>query len=179
MGNLQKQVRAAGRRLEAARLCQQGVSNEEIAKKLGIGEVTVAKCLRRFLESDSRYPVGINATQVELMRAEERQMLESHRQRLLARAHHLSKRLPYSMEEECMLAAAECKINDSLVKNSERIASMYGLDPPRPQASPMVNITNNTIAVLSSPAIERLKARRLAQSQPVTETPAVELSSAD
>jgi hypothetical protein len=82
-----------------------------------------------------------------------------------------------SMEEGAYITDKICSLNQELVRNNGEICKMYGLYAPPPQSGATVNITNNTVAVLSSPTIERLKARRLAQAQ--LEAPAVEVSSAD
>jgi len=166
MGNVQKQVRAAGRRLEAVRLCQQGVSNEQIAAKLGIGEVTVVKYLNRYLETDSRFPVGLDADQISLMRADQLQHLEGFQRRLLTRAEKLASIPAYSPDEACALASATAKLCDSYTRVSERISAMYGLDAPRPQPAP-ANVTNNVV-VMDGGIVERIKARRAEQAPTLT-----------
>jgi hypothetical protein len=141
------------------RLCQQGMSNWDIAAKLGVSEVCVRKNLKRYLETGGHFPSNLSGEQVAQRRAEEIMLAEGHRQRLLARAHHLAERKPYSMEEECMLANAECKISDSLMRISERICSMTGADAPRPQPAP-ANVVNNTAIIMDSGIVECIKARR-------------------
>ena len=155
-------VRATGRRLEAARLCQQGLSNDEIAKKLGIGVVTVVKYLNRYLQTDSRFPAGIDAGKAELMRSEQREHLEGFQRRLLTRAEKLASIAAYSPDEACALASATAKLCDSYTRVSERISAMYGLDAPRPQPVP-ASVTNNVV-VMDGGIVERIKARRAEQS---------------
>jgi predicted transcriptional regulator len=149
-------VRATGRRLEAARLCQQGLSNDEIAKKLGIGVVTVVKYLNRYLQTDSRFPAGIDVGKAELMRSEQREHLEGFQRRLLNRAEKLASIAAYDPSEACALASATAKLCDSYTRVSERISALYGLDSPRPQ--PATQVTNNNVLVANDAMIARVMA---------------------
>ena len=169
MGNVQTAVKAQGRRHEIVKLCQQGLSNWDIASKLGMAESSVRRHLKQYLESGTHFPSDLSAEQIVERRATEIMLAEGHRQRLLNRAWHLTQRKPVCIEEECALAAAECKISDSLMRISERICSLTGADAPKPQPAP-VNV-NNTAIIMDNDIIQRIKERRLAKA--AIEAPAV------
>jgi hypothetical protein len=111
------------------------MSNWDIAAKLGISAESVRKHLRRYLETDSHFPSNLSPEQVAERRATEIMFVEATRERLLARAHHLSNRKPHNVEEECKLALAEGKLSDSLIRISERICSITGVDAPKPHSA--------------------------------------------
>jgi Homeodomain-like domain len=169
MGNLQSAVRAVPRRQMAAKLCQEGRSHEEIAAALGCDARTVYKYLTRYLETDSRFPVGIDASKAELMRAEQRLDIEKFQRGLLAEFDGWSKKKtsPYGMEERAIVTDKLCKLSDSFIKTSERLSAMYGLDAPKSVATP-ASVTNNTQINISPIAsmVEEIKARRAAELEP-------------
>jgi hypothetical protein len=171
MGNLQKAVRMVPIRQKIAMLCQQGWGHDKIAAEMGCSLTTVDRHLRRYLATDSRFPVGINATQAEVMRAEQRQYLESTQQKLLSELDGWSKHKtsPYAIEERAIVADKLCKLSDSLVRTVERISAMYGLDAAKPTAA-STSVTHNTVFISSM--LEEIKAKRAA-------VPIVELEDAD
>jgi predicted transcriptional regulator len=163
MGNLQTAVRVVPRRQLAAQLCQKGWTHEMIAAELGCSLFTVNRYLKAYLATDSRFPVGINASQAEVMRAEQREHLEGAQQKVLAELDGWSKHKTssYSVEERGIVADKICKLSDSLVRSSERISAMYGLDAPRPTpGSTTTTVTNNTVFLTGM--LEELKAKRVA-----------------
>lgn len=159
MGNLQTAVRVVPRRQKVAQLCQAGWSNEKIAEETGYGLTTVRRYLRDYLETDSRFPVGINASQAELMRAEQRQHIETFQQNLLLELDGWSKRKtsPYAIEERAIVADKLCKLSDSFIRSSERLSAMYGLDAPKAVPG-TTTVTNNTMFITAM--LEELKAKR-------------------
>jgi hypothetical protein len=119
-----------------------GRSQASIAEELGYHPKTVQRAVKHFLEVESRYPVGLDATQVELMRAEDLHSLE-HAQQQLTSAHSAMPE-PTSFNEHtekvkvtALVAATQCKI-------SERKAALYGLNAARPEV-PTTSITNNML----------------------------------
>jgi Homeodomain-like domain len=170
MGNLQSSVRGLSRRQRAVQLCQQGWSNDRISEEMGCNRHTVNRYLRTYLETDSRFPVGINASEAQLMRAEQRQFIESAQQKLLSELDGWSKHQTYGIEDRAILADKLCKLSDSLVRTSERLSAMYGLDAPKAAPTP-ASVTNNTqinIGPIAS-MIESIKARRAAVSEAACE----------
>jgi hypothetical protein len=162
VGNVQRKVRAAGKRQEAVRLCQAGVPSEKIAAQLGVSTRMVQKYLTTFLQTDCKFPVGLNASEIELMRCEQREHVEGFQRALLRQREKLEAITLYSPEEATAVSSALAKLSDSFMRSNERLASMFGLDAREPQPAP-ANVTNNNL-VLVSPIIERIKQRRLAQA---------------
>jgi hypothetical protein len=165
MGNVQRAVRGVAVRQRVAQLCQQGWSNDKIAGEMGCNLSTVYRHLKTYLETDSRFPVGINAPTAELMRAEQREDIEKFQRGLLAEFDGWSKKQTssYAMEERALVTDKLCKLSDSFIKTSERLSAMFGLDAPRPVATP-TSVTNNTQINISPIAsmVEEIKAKRAA-----------------
>jgi transposase len=76
VGNLKLRSKAAVMRKEATALNRDGLSNEEIAARLGVSIRSVARYLNAYLMEDCRHPVELDAQTVNLMRAEQRQKLQ-------------------------------------------------------------------------------------------------------
>ena len=74
-----RQVRAAGLRIEIIQRSRRGMSNEDIAADLRICTKTVQRHMRRYLETDSKYPANLGPEVIELMRSAEWEDLEQMR----------------------------------------------------------------------------------------------------
>jgi Homeodomain-like domain len=130
VANLKAAASAAVLRREIVALNHAGYSNEEIAAKKGCSTNTVRRHYHKFLEVDCKYPVGLDASQVDLMRAEQREHLESYQRRLAARRETLNKVVPADVNEEAMITTALCKLSDSNVRITDQLAGMFGLNAP-------------------------------------------------
>jgi transposase len=139
VGNVQRQVRGLGKRHQIIELCQRGLSNHEIGAKIGMAESSVRRHLKKYLKSGTHFPSDLTPEEIRERRAKEIMLAEGHRQRLLERAWHLQQRKPVCIEEEVMLASAECKVSDSLMRISERISALTGADAPK--SPPATNVT--------------------------------------
>jgi hypothetical protein len=154
VGNLQRKVRAAGKRREAVALCLRGVSDEKIAEQLSVSTTTVRKYLTTFLQTDCKFPVGVGADQIQLMRCEQREHLEGWQRRLLNRAEKLAAIATYGPEEAVAFASATAKLSDSFCRVSDRIASLFGLDAAKPEP---ISVTNNALIMVGSAEASILK----------------------
>jgi IS30 family transposase len=66
-----KSAVCALQRLKIMERVAAGEPQWKIAKEIGRHPKTVQRAIKHFLETDSRYPAGLNASTVELMRTEE------------------------------------------------------------------------------------------------------------
>jgi len=135
-------------------LFQAGASHVDIAKQLKVATKTVQRGLARYFETDCRFPVGIDATQAEAMRTEQREHAETAQRRLLSRIDRLHRLEPEDAEAECMISNAIAKASDSVIKASDHLASMFGLHAPRGDVN---RTTNNNLIVIDSPEGALLK----------------------
>jgi transposase len=127
--NVQNAVKAAVLRQEIVKLSLSGWSNEDIAQHKGISEQTVNNHFHRFLES-SKYPVA-DPEQVHIMRREKLVQLEANQRMIVQHMARLHDLVPADNREECEIAGAICKCQDSYVRCNNHIAEMFGLLAPK------------------------------------------------
>jgi hypothetical protein len=138
-GNVQRQVRAAGLRVQIVQMSREGMSNEDIARDLSITSKTVSRHMRKFLETDSKYPVNLGPEVVDLMRSEDLDQTQNNQRRILQQMEQLQSLEPEDISERVAVSTAICKCNDSYIRASEHIANMFGLIAPKPE----LRVTNN------------------------------------
>jgi hypothetical protein len=137
--NTQK-ARSFHLRLKVVELSSAGHSGIEIAEQLGISPKTVQRCLKRFIEVDSRYPCGLDAGQVESMRVEELNTLEHYQRQIALRLSRMSEPTTFAQETKAVEVAAMA--GSAYVKLSEQKARLFGLNSVKPEVS---NVTNNLL----------------------------------
>jgi hypothetical protein len=100
------------------------------------------------------------------MREEERGKIDKAQRALLLELDGWSKckTSTYAIEERAVVADKLCKLSDSLVKTSERLSAMYGLDAPKPAPGSTTTVTNNTLFLTGM--LDDIKAKR-ALAEPV------------
>jgi transposase len=113
-----QKARSASQRLKIAKLNYSGHSNAQIAQTLSISTETVERALRHFIQTDSRYPTGLDASKVELMRAEELANLEHYKRQIALRISRLTEPTTFSQEIDAIatvaaVSAAYTKISEN------------------------------------------------------------------
>jgi predicted transcriptional regulator len=135
MGNVKRKAKATVMRLEAVEMNRRGLSNEAIAAKLGVNQVSVVRYLNEFLSSQAaRWPTTLTVEDVQQMRSQEREHLEHLQQQILQRVAGLSPDPAESLE---LLVAA----SSSFAKLSERKSKLLGIDSPQPKPPETINNT--------------------------------------
>ena len=127
--NVKTAVKAAVLRQEIVKLSLAGWSNEDIAAHKGITEQTVINHYHKFLES-SKYPVA-DVEQVHVMRQAQRVQIEANQRLLVQHIDRLHNLVPADNGEECEISAAICKCQDSYIRSSDHLASMFGMFAPK------------------------------------------------
>jgi predicted transcriptional regulator len=152
MGNLQVAAKSLSRAREAVQLNRDGWGEVAIAERLGVTDSTVRNYLRRFLESQSLFGSDITPEEVSERRSLQRERLLANQEVLIERRDQLRALVADDIDEECSLSSAIRSTCDSIVRNSEALAALDGLNvKPDAQA-----ITNNMLVVTSA-AIAREK----------------------
>jgi transposase len=151
VGNLQKKASAAVNRAEAARLNHQGLSEEEIGRRLGKTPKTIRVYLHKFLECDTRWPTTDMTSE---SRDHERAELRS---KLFWTAATISRQIvELELNPSTKASVAIARLLDSLVRVFETIATLDGLNAPEP-LPPVSNVTNNNLMLAGKNEIEYLK----------------------
>lgn len=141
--NVRTAVKAAVLRQEIVKLSLAGWSNEDIATEKGISQATVNNHYHKFLES-SKYPVA-DVEQVHVMRQAQRVQIEANQRLLVQHIDKLHNLVPADNREECEISAAICKCQDSYIRSSDHLASMFGMFAPKESnGSGSGSVTNNT-----------------------------------
>ena len=129
-----------------------GQSQRSIAQEFDVHPKTVQRAVLRFYETDAKYPAGLDATQVELMRTEEFNSLE-HAQQQLALAHAAMPE-PKSFNEHAEKVKVTALAAATLCKISERKSALYGLNSVQPAAAS--SVTNN-LMITGTTEVDYLK----------------------
>jgi IS30 family transposase len=138
-------------RLKIVEMSSSGMSGIAIAEQLGVTTKTVQRHLKRFLEIDSKYPAGLGADQIELMRVEELNTLEDYQRQIALRLSRMSAPTTFAQEAKAVEVAAMA--SSAYVKLSEQKSKLFGLNAIVP-TSPS-NITN--MLVTNGSEVEYLK----------------------
>jgi transposase len=152
---LKRTARSLSRINRFVTLNDQGYSYEEIAKRESCSTRTVERGIRHFVEVTSRYPTGLDATEVQRRRAEDVHNLEECDRQLVLSLTHLSEPTCLADELEIVrvktqVAAARCKI----VEQKSKLTGTYVPVVKTP------DITNNTL-MLNAGATEEDQLRAL------------------
>ena len=140
---------AAVNRALAAKLNHEGLSEEEIGKRLGRTPKTIRVFLHDFLKTDIRWPVDLAAPDVNLMRVQ-------HREKLNWAAGVLSRRIA-ELESDPTLEAAEStgKLVEELGRTLDRVADLDGLNAP--EAKAVNSVTHNSVTLNKTTEITVLR----------------------
>jgi IS30 family transposase len=149
--NTQK-ARSAHLRLKVVEMSSAGQSGIEIAEQLGISAKTVQRHLKKYIETDSRYPTGLDAGQVESMRVEELNTLEHYQRQIALRLSKMSEPTTFVQEAKAVEVAAMA--GSAYVKLSEQKARLFGLNAAKPEGSGTV--TNN-LMITGTSEVDYLK----------------------
>jgi hypothetical protein len=145
------------------------MSNEEIAAEMGICTKTVQRHMRRFLETDSKYPTNLGPEKIELMRSSEWEDLEQ-QQRFIVQS--FMKLQPSTFAEHAKVAEIAGKNGEAYCRLSERKAAIYGLDAPtKPEGHTVHNtlmLAPGTDEVSYLRDLARLKELQNGKSRPTT-----------
>jgi Helix-turn-helix domain len=150
-GNVQRQVRAAGLRVEIVQKSRQGMSNEDIAAEMGICTKTVQRHMRRYLETDSKYPVNLGPEVIDLMRSAEWDGLEQMQRFIVQSFVQLQ---PVTFAERARAAEVAARAGEAYTKLSERKAAMFALNAP---TKPESHTTNNNLMLGATDEITFLR----------------------
>jgi Homeodomain-like domain len=142
MGNVKSKARAIVLRQEIVRLNATGLSSEDIAERVGKSTSTVRRHLKIYIQCEAKYPTGLDASQVEMMRGDEWQTLDACDRELALRQSSLPEPKSFAeavkaLEVTAQTASARCKI-------SEQKAKLFGLFAVKPETS---TVTNNLAIV--------------------------------
>jgi hypothetical protein len=121
-----KQANCAYQRLQIMEKVHAGQKQYLIAKELGVSSKTIQRAVKKFLESDSKYPAGMDASTVELMRTEEFNSLDDAQAKLALAYAKLPN--PVSFDEHCEKIKVTALAAATLVKISERKSALFGLN---------------------------------------------------
>jgi hypothetical protein len=129
--------------IQAVQLNDAGYSNIQISEKLGKSTRTIERLLGRFVETDPKYGVAPDASDVLRKRSEALHRLDEYERPLLLSLSSMS--APTNLAEE--IAVAECRTHaiGALCKLAEQRAKLCGTYAPVAKDS----ITNNTVALMN------------------------------
>jgi hypothetical protein len=122
-------ARSSVKRIECVNLNREGLSNEAIAAKVGISTRQVIRHLNDFLQSeDSRYPCKLTEADVDLMRSELRENLQTTMGKLM-------RDMSETFDPEL-----RCKLAEAYAKLADRMMRLFGLEPPAAITQNNVNV---------------------------------------
>ena len=132
-------ARSASRVLKIVALNDKGLTNAEIAQQLNCSTKTIERGLARYIEVDSKYAVGPDATDVLRRRAEALHTLDEAERQLALVLSNLDK--PENLADQLAIVQARVQSITALCKIVEQRAKLSGAYAPVAKD----NVTKNTL----------------------------------
>jgi hypothetical protein len=144
-------ARSASRVLKIVNLNDQGYSNAEIAQQLNCSTKTIERGLARYIEIDSKYAIGPDATDVLRRRAESLHKLDEAERQLELVLSSLEE--PNSLSDQLAIVQARTQSITALCKIIEQKAKLCGTYAPVVKDS----VINNTLVNMGGSEEEQLR----------------------
>jgi hypothetical protein len=129
--NLKLKVKSLLHRQEALALVGQGWPITKISQKMGIAVQSVRRLLRQALATDSLFPSSLTPERVSELRVlEAEKIVASERKVIAAQNNAVSRLRDGNPVHKASAEATVIRAHEALVRSSERLARLFGLDQP-------------------------------------------------
>jgi hypothetical protein len=145
-------ARSASRVQKIVSLNDQGLTNEEIAQRLNCSTKTIQRGLARYVEVDSKYAVGPEATDVLRRRSESLHKLDEAERQLELVLSNLDE--PENLADQLAIVQARVQSITALCKIVEQRAKLSGAYAPVAKD----NVVNNTLVNMGASEEDQVRA---------------------